>query len=168
MSCAFTACSTVARAPEISLTDQHGQPWALSAQRGTAFAVYFGFTHCADTCPATLAKLSSTLAATPNAKVLFITVDPERDTPNVLDAYVRRFSGAPIIALTGSRKQIDAVESAYHMWSQKIPGKRGKGDYDEAHTSYIVLIDRNGVQRDLLHDDASVTKIAQAFAKVLQ
>ncbi len=166
--CTLAACSSDAPAPDISLVDQHGERWTLSAQRGAPLAVYFGYTHCLDTCPTMLAKLTKSLANVPDAKVVFVTVDPERDTPRVLDAYAKRFTGAPIVALTGTQGEVSAAENAYHVWAQKIPGKRGNDNYDDAHASYAFLIDSDGVQRALFHDDDSMTTIADAVEKMTQ
>lgn len=159
--CALAACARGTAAPDFTLTDQQAQPWSLSAQHRVT-ALFFGYSHCPDTCPTTLAKLSKALAGIPNAQVAFVTVDPERDTPAVLKHYVTKFSGAPIVALTGSLGQIAATEAAYHVWSQKIPGRRGKYDYDESHLSYVFLIDRNGYQRGILHDEDSLATVREA------
>ena len=166
--CALAACNGATPAPEISLTDQHGMPWSLSAQRGSTLALFFGYTHCSDTCPTTLAKLAKALAPIHGAKVIFVTVDPERDTPGVLQAYVTKFTGAPIVALTGSPAEISSTEAAYHVWAQKIPGKAGNDNYDEAHASYVFLIDRDGNQRAILHDEDTVQTILEAAQGVNQ
>jgi protein SCO1 len=152
-------CSRYPAAPDFTLIDQSGESWKLSQQHGKAIAMYFGFTHCPDTCPTTLAKLSKIMANDRNAEIVFVTVDPERDTPPVMNSYVKRFTGAPVIGLTGTRKQIDEVMRRYHVWAQKIPGKHGGEDYDEAHISVVFFIDPNGRQRmiaDQLDSDAAL------------
>jgi protein SCO1 len=144
-------------APDFTLTSDNGAPWTLSAQRGKVVALFFGFTHCDDTCPDTLAKLAASLhkdGATPaTAEVAFVTIDPQRDTPAVMHRYKQRFSGAQIVGLTGTPAQIASVENDYHVWSQKIAGKKGSDDYDEAHSAFTFLIDRNGNQRMIHNDD---------------
>ena len=165
--CALAGCGGTP-APDISLTDQHGQPWTLAAQRGSTVALFFGYTHCADTCPTTLAKLAKALERVQGAKVAFVTVDPERDTPAVVGKYVARFAGAPIVGLTGTQSQITATESAYHVWAQKIPGKAGNDNYDDAHASYVFLIDRDGNQRAILHEEDTVQTIAEAAQSINQ
>ncbi len=157
---AGAACSHYPTAPDFTLTDQHGAPWTLSAQHGKAVALYFGFTHCPDTCPTTIAKLAKAIGNSANAEIAFVTVDPQRDSPAVLNAFVHRFSGAPIVGLTGTPKQIAAVERAYHIWAQKIPGKRGNYDYDEAHISIVTFIDANGRERMIADQDDNVTTLA--------
>jgi protein SCO1 len=155
-----------APAPDFTLTSDDGMPWTLSQQHGKVVAIFFGFSHCADTCPDTLAKLAAAFHAAhaQNAEVAFVTIDPERDTPAVLHAYKRRFSGAPIVGLTGTRAQIDAVERAYRVWSQRLPGKNG--DYDEAHSAFTFLIDRDGNERVIHSDDDPQREYAADMAKL--
>jgi len=159
-------------APNFTLSDQHGSPWTLSAQRGKAVAVFFGYTHCADTCPAALAKLASAIAsagqAGADAEIAFVTVDPQRDTPPVLAKYIARFSGATIVGLTGTPKQITGVERAFHVWAQKIPGRRGAQTYDEAHTAIIFFIDRSGRIASMRDDSDTVAAIARDVRKALE
>jgi protein SCO1/2 len=161
-------CSRYLAAPDFSLTDHNSATWSLSAQRGKTVALYFGFTHCPDTCPTTLAKLAKAIGNNSNAEIAFVTVDPERDTPDVLRNYVKRFEGAPIVGLTGTPQQIADVERAYHVWSQKIPGKRGSYDYDEAHISVVTFIDPSGRQRMIADQDDTVTTLASDVASTMQ
>ena len=161
-------CSRYPAAPDFTLTDQHGAPWTLSAQHGKTVALYFGFTHCPDTCPLTLAKLAKAIGNGGNAEIVFVTVDPDRDTPQVMNAYLTRFASAPIVGLTGTPKQIADVERSYHVWSQKIPGKRGKYDYDEAHISIVTFIDRSGRQRSIADQDDSVATLASDVRSTMQ
>ena len=143
-------------APQFVLTDQTGHPWSLAAARGTTLALYFGYTHCPDDCPLTLEKLSRAIAAlgaTAHCEIVFVTVDPARDTPARLAAYLRHFHGATIVGLTGSPAALARVAAAYHVWSQRLPGK---GDYQFAHASPVYLIDGNGMLR-VLHDDGDAT-----------
>jgi protein SCO1 len=144
-------------------------PWSLSAQRGKAVVLTFGYTHCTDTCPVTLAKLAQTVRTLgPRAsglEVVFVTVDPHRDTPAVLRAYLRKFDGG-FVGLTGTPGKIAAVEKAYHLWAQRIPGKR-VGGYDEAHGDAIFFIDGRG-DLSSLHDGAdSVEDLTQAAGAML-
>lgn len=161
-------CSRYPSAPDFTLTDQHGAPWTLSAQHGKAVALYFGFTHCPDTCPLTLAKLERAIGTDAAAEIVFVTVDPDRDTPQVMNAYLKRFAPAPIVGLTGTPKQIAAVERAYHVWAQKIPGRRGKYDYDEAHISIVTFIDKNGGLRSIADQDDGVTTLASDARSAMQ
>lgn len=143
-------------APQFTLVDQDGRAWSLAAQRGTTVALYFGYTHCPDDCPLTLAKLSRAFAqidpAHADTEIAFVTVDPARDTPAVLAAYVRHFHGARIVGLTGSGAALRAVYAAYHVWSQRIPGTSARHGYAVAHASPVFLIDAQGRLR-VVHDD---------------
>jgi protein SCO1/2 len=158
-------------APDFTLTDQRGAAWSLSAQRGKVVTLFFGYTHCLDTCPATLAKLASAIElqkSQSGAEIAFVTVDPQRDTPSALAAYVARFTGAPIVGLTGTQAQITSVEQSFHVWAQRIPGRRGNDNYDDAHTAIVFVIDRSG-RIASMHDDAdTVGAIAADLQRVLQ
>ena len=151
----FDGTPLSAVAPNFTLSDQSGRPWSLAAQHGKSVALYFGYTHCPDDCPLTLAKLSRAIAALgaagSNAEIAFVTVDPARDTPPVLAAYIRRFHGARIVGLTGSRAALGRIYAAYHVWAQRIPGNERTG-YAVAHASPVFLIDANGRLR-VVHDD---------------
>jgi protein SCO1/2 len=160
------ACSRVPAAPSFTLTDDAGRPWSLSSQRGAPVVLTFGFTHCADTCPATLAKLArlaGSSAKTP-VEIAFITVDPQRDTVTAMHRFVNRFNeaGAHVVGLTGTPDQIDAVERAYHVWAQRIPGRQ-HGAYDIAHSAVVYFIDRSGVTRSVHDDDDSDAVLAAAL-----
>ncbi len=159
-------------APDFTLTSDSGTPWELSAQHGKTVALFFGFTHCTDTCPDTLAKLAASLRAdganAQNATIAFVTIDPERDTPAVMRAYIQRFPGAPIVGLTGTPAQIAAVENAYHVWSKKMPAVHSRDDYDEAHSAFTFLIDRNGNERMIHNDDDPQRDFAADLATLLR
>lgn len=104
-------------APDFTLTDQYSRRWTLSHPRGSVVVLFFGFTHCADTCPTTVAKLTRAIAGqssgAKNAEIVFVTIDPQRDTPPVLAHFIARFGGARIVGLTGTPGQIALLERAY-------------------------------------------------------
>jgi protein SCO1/2 len=161
-------------APDFTLRDDAGNAWTRSAQ-GKAMVLLFGFTHCMDTCPATLAKLerlTQALGAQAGAvDVVFVTIDPQRDSGPVLRRFLSNFAqpgSARLVGLTGSTAQIEQVERAYHVWAQKIPGKRGSPDYDEAHTSVLFLIDARGRMRGMRDDDESPQSLAKAIREMLE
>ncbi|MDE2364526.1 MAG: SCO family protein [Hyphomicrobiales bacterium] len=111
---------------------------------GEPTLVFFGYTHCPDVCPTTLFQISEILRALgPDAKtnVLFVTVDPERDTPAALKDYVSSFDPR-IVGLSGDRAQIDAAIRAYRVYARKVPGK--DGDYTYDHTALVYLMDKQG------------------------
>jgi protein SCO1/2 len=112
--------------------------------RGAPFLVFFGYTHCPDVCPTTLFQMSEVLRALgPDAKIkaLFITVDPERDTPDLVKAYAGNFDPR-IIGLSGDRAAIDKVVAEYRVYARKAPGS--KGEYTMDHSAVIYLMDRDG------------------------
>lgn len=130
-------------APDFTLTDQDGRAYTLSAHHGRAIALFFGYTHCPDVCPTTLAALARAkkrLGTTSSAlDIVFITVDPKRDTPAAIKRYVGLF-GAKIIGLTGSEPQLDMVYAAYHVYHQSLPSNGSAAGYLVAHSSSIQFI----------------------------
>ncbi|MFZ1963430.1 MAG: SCO family protein [Roseiarcus sp.] len=111
---------------------------------GHPFLVYFGYTHCPDVCPTTLAEISDVLRGMPDKPIraLFVTVDPERDTPASMADYVSSFDSR-IVGLSGSRAEIDAIEKAYRVYARKGP-PRADGGYSMDHSSVVYLIDAKG------------------------
>jgi protein SCO1/2 len=105
--------------------------------------IYFGYTHCPDICPTTLAQISDVLALLPDkpVKVLFITVDPERDTPALMGDYVSSFDKR-MIGLSGAPADVEKTERAYRVYAKKAPEKNG--EYAMDHSSVVYLMDRNG------------------------
>jgi protein SCO1/2 len=112
--------------------------------RGAPFLVFFGYTHCPDVCPTTLFQISEILRALgPDAKIkaLFVTVDPERDTPQLMQDYVGSFDPR-IAGLSGDRAAIDKVMAEYRVYARKAPGK--SDEYSMDHSALVYLMDRNG------------------------
>ena len=135
---------TAAIGGPFALVDQDGRPATEALLDGQPTLVFFGYTHCPDVCPTTLADMSAMLGALgPDRKArgLFVTVDPARDTPAVLKDYLSSFDPR-IGALTGSTEAIAAVEKAYKVYAKKVPGK--DGDYSMDHTAVIYLMDKSG------------------------
>lgn len=127
-----------------TLLGADGQPFGTEQLKGKPYALFFGFTHCPDTCPTTLArlvKLRRRAGGDSALDIVFVTVDPERDGPKEMAAYSKAF-GAPIIGLTGSASQIQKVEKQFGIFAQKVP--TGDGDYTMDHTATVLLFDRNG------------------------
>jgi protein SCO1/2 len=128
-----------------TLTDQNGKTVTDANFKGEPFLVFFGFTHCPDVCPTTLYEMSEVLKRLgPDAQktaALFVTVDPERDTPEKMKQYVSSFHPR-IFGLTGTPAQIDAIKKEYRVYSKKVPTK--DGDYTMDHTAVVYLMDKNG------------------------
>jgi protein SCO1 len=113
--------------------------------KGHPFLVFFGFTHCPDVCPTTLFEVSQILRALgPDAdrtRALFITVDPERDTPAVMKDYLSSFD-PHLVGLTGNLDAITAVAKAYRVYFRKAP--LDDGGYTMDHTAIVCLMDKEG------------------------
>ena len=127
------------------LEDQNGKPFSDRDMKGRPYLVFFGYTHCPDVCPTTLVELSEVIKKLgPDADrtgVVFITVDPERDTPAVMKDYLSNFD-PHLRGLTGNRAAIDATIKAYRVYAKKIPLENG--DYTMDHTAVVYLMDKGG------------------------
>jgi protein SCO1/2 len=128
-----------------TLIGTDGKPFASSKLHGKPAAILFGFTHCPDVCPTTLArltKLRKQLGKGPDAfSIVLISVDPERDTPADLRDYVTLFD-TPVIGLTGTAPQIEQVKKQFGAFSRKVE-QPGSG-YNVEHTAAVMLMDQNG------------------------
>jgi protein SCO1/2 len=126
------------------LTDQNGKVVTDQDLKGHPFLVFFGFTHCPDVCPTTLFEVSEVMRTLgPDAertRALFITVDPERDTPAVMKDYLSSFD-PHLSGLTGDPAEIAAVAKAYRVYFKKVPQE---GDYTMDHTAIVYLMDKAG------------------------
>jgi protein SCO1 len=127
------------------LEDQTGRPVSDQDMKGRPFLVFFGYTHCPDICPTTLFEISEVMKAlgkdADRTRALFITVDPERDTPAALKDYLSNFD-PHLRGLTGDRAAVDAALKAYRVYAKKIPLK--DGDYTMDHTAVVYLMDKDG------------------------
>jgi protein SCO1/2 len=128
-----------------TLTSHEGKTVTERNFRGAPHLVFFGFTHCPDVCPTKLFEISEVLRATGergrDLRALFITVDPERDTPEALKSYLGSFDPR-IVGLTGEREAVEAAIRAFRGYARKVPTK--DGDYTMEHTSLVYLMDRDG------------------------
>jgi protein SCO1/2 len=149
---------------DFKLTDDQGKAVSGADYRGKVVLLYFGYTHCPDVCPLTLAQLHvvmqrlGTLAD--GARILFVSVDPTRDTPTVLHAYVHAFDPRAV-GLTGDPRVIEALVKRYRSAFTREPAS-SDGNYEVSHSSAIYIFDRGGnarvlstptdTQDDLVHD----------------
>jgi protein SCO1/2 len=140
-----TAFNLTGMGGPFTLTGSDGKPFSSSALSGKPHAIFFGFTHCPDVCPTTLArmvKLRNDLGAGDDSfQILFVTVDPERDGPSEVGKYAELFD-SPVIGLTGSPAQIEQVKKQFGIFSRKVPDQ--SGGYSVDHTATVLLFDRNG------------------------
>jgi protein SCO1/2 len=128
-----------------SLVDQNAKPITDQDMKGQPYLVFFGFTHCPDVCPTTLFEVSEILRAlgpdAKNIRALFVTVDPERDTPSVLKDYLSSFDPR-IIGVTGDEASVVAAEKAYRVYAKKVPADGG--GYTMDHTAIVYLMNKDG------------------------
>ena len=126
------------------LIDHNGKPFSSAALAGQPYAIFFGFTHCPDICPTTLLEMSNNLQSLgpdgDRLKVVFVTVDPERDTPAHLRDYLAFFDSR-IVGLTGSEPQIAAAAKGWNAFYNKVP--EDDGTYTIAHSAYVYLMSRD-------------------------
>jgi protein SCO1 len=127
------------------LEDQTGKLFTDQDMKGRPFLVFFGYTHCPDVCPTTLLEISDVMKAlgkdADRTGALFITVDPERDTPAVLKDYLSNFD-PHLRALTGDPAAVEVALKAYRVYAAKVPLK--DGDYIMDHTAAVYLMDKDG------------------------
>jgi protein SCO1/2 len=127
------------------LVDHDGKVVTDQDFKGRPFLVFFGFTHCPDVCPTTLFDISEVMRALgPDADktaALFVTVDPERDTPDKLKDYLSSFD-PHVRGLTGGAAEIDAMQKTYRVYSRKVP--TDGGGYTMDHTALVYLMGKDG------------------------
>lgn len=144
-----TAYNANTVAPEFTLDAAGNKPVSLSDYHGDVVLLYFGYTYCPDICPTTLATLARARQALgPKAdkvQVIMITVDPQRDTPDRLNAYIQKFDPS-FIGLSGSLDQIKQVASEYGIYFQ-AQKPNADGGYAVDHTAAVIAIDGQGKQR---------------------
>jgi len=150
------------------LVDQHGNTVTDADLKGRWSLIYFGYTHCPDACPTALNDIAIALdelgAKREAVRPVFITVDPERDTPEILKDYVASFD-APILALTGSPEEIARAAKAYRVYYAKHaePG----GDYSMDHSSVIYVMDPEGRFTASFTHQKAPEEIAERLKKLL-
>ncbi|CFX22781.1 conserved exported protein of unknown function [Candidatus Filomicrobium marinum] len=136
---------------DFTLTRANGETFSSSELKGHPYILFFGFTHCPDICPTTLLEITKHLesigSATKDLKVLFVSVDPERDTPELMAQYMSSFDPR-IIGLTGTPEQIAKVGKLYRAFYEKVPQEGG--DYTMNHTATVFLFDANGALQSTL------------------
>jgi protein SCO1/2 len=127
------------------LVDQSGQTVSDKNLQGKPTIIFFGFTHCPDVCPTALFEMSEILRVmggdAKRLNAFFVSVDPERDTPELMKSYLSSFD-PNLKGLTGSPEAVAQIVSAYRVYAKKVPLK--DGDYTMDHTALIYLMDRDG------------------------
>lgn len=157
-------------APEFALPSSTGTPAKLSDYRGKVVVLEFGFSHCAAVCPVSLASLTQARqllgARGKDVQVLFITVDPARDSAARLRSYLAQFDPG-FVGITGSEAQIAQLLKDYGISATKIPLAGSKTEYAMNHSSYLYFIDRQGRQRAMMPFGRPAADIAHDLAILL-
>jgi protein SCO1/2 len=142
-----TASGTVSIGGPFTLVEGSGKTVTEQDFQGKWLLVFFGYTHCPDVCPTTLNTVANALDELPAAdrdkvRALFVTVDPDRDTPAVMQDYVAGFANPLIIGLSGSDRQIEGAMKAYRVYAAKHP--EGDGEYSMDHSAFVYIMNPEG------------------------
>lgn len=125
-----------------NLIDQNGAPITEAAFKGHPSALFFGFTHCPEVCPTTLFEMAGWLKTLgdegKDLRVFFISVDPERDTPEVMKGYTTAFTDR-ITGITGKPEEVEKLVKSWRIYAKKVPTENG--DYTMDHTASVMLLD---------------------------
>jgi protein SCO1/2 len=150
------------------LVDQNGKTVTDADLKGKWSLIYFGYTHCPDACPTALNDISIALSELgpkrDAVRPVFITVDPERDTPESLKAYVTSFD-APILALTGTAEQVAKAAKVYRVYYAKHP--EAGGDYSMDHSSVIYVMDPEGRFTASFTHESAPEQISERLKKLI-
>lgn len=130
---------------DVRLTDHRGQPFTAADLKGKPTAIFFGFTYCPEICPTTLLDMGARLQAlgedADRLNVVFVTIDPERDTPKQLAAYLSSFDPR-IRGVSGTPDQIDRMAKGFRVYYRKV--ETGEGEYTMDHSTAVYLMDAKG------------------------
>ncbi|MDN3987756.1 SCO family protein [Zwartia vadi] len=152
-----------------TLVGMDGKTYTPESFRGKVTLVFFGFTQCPDVCPTALAELSQVMKLlgdrASQVQVVMISVDPERDTPEVLRAYVSGFDPR-FIGMTGTAEQIKAAAGSFKAYYAKVPA--AKGSYTMDHSSSFYLLDKKGEARVMLNSTIGASAVAQDIETLLR
>lgn len=157
-------------ARDFNLTDHHGQQRKLADFRGKVVALFFGYTHCPDVCPTTMADLAAAIKSMgpdgARVQVLFVTVDPERDTAELLKQYVPSFHPT-FLGLRPTPAQLQSLAAEYKVVYQKNPGTR-QGNYLMDHSAGTFIYDPQGRLRLLMPYGTSAQVIASDLKTLMK
>ncbi|WP_186100273.1 SCO family protein [Burkholderia gladioli] len=154
-----------------SLTGEDGRPIDAAAFRGRLALVYFGYTHCPDVCPETMARLMQVLArlgpAASRVRILFVSVDPARDTPALMRAYVGAFDAEHAVGLTGSQGEIESLAKRYRV-AYQMEQRDASGGYEVTHSSAVYVFDAGGHARLLATEQDQPEAIAIDLRRLIE
>lgn len=158
-------------APEFALQGSDGKPLTLNRFRGKLVVLEFGYTSCVDVCPVSLAALTAARvklgAAAKDVQVIYVTVDPERDTVAHMNKYLAQFDPA-FLGATGTAAQMEKVRRDYGISATRKSIGPGKNDYVIGHSSYLYFVDRKGQLRAMLPFGRTPDDIAHDAAILLK
>jgi cytochrome oxidase Cu insertion factor (SCO1/SenC/PrrC family) len=154
-----------------TLTNQKGEVVSEKSFQGKFMMVFFGFTHCQDVCPTQLQVMTAALEKlgplADKVTPVFVSIDPERDTPRVMADYVKAFD-ARLQGLTGTPEQIAAMAKAYHVFYKKIPNDKKPAEYEMDHTSIIYVMGPDGLFVKHFNYTTDANALALDLEKVLK
>ena len=152
-----------------SLKDFNGKPVTLESYKGKVVVLFFGFTQCPDVCPTTMSEMAAVMKELgPQAndvQVLFVTLDPERDTPELLKQYVPAFDQR-FVGLYGTPAEIAQTAQEFKVFYQKVPGKE-PGQYSIDHTAGSFVFDKQGKARLFLRHNQGPAPIVHDLKQLL-
>lgn len=165
-----TVDPSLAPGGDFILTDQNGRKQDSRNFKDRYRLIYFGFTYCPAICPEELGKITEVIKQlgdkASNVQPIFITVDPERDTVEVLKKYMTHFHPS-ILALTGTQAEIDEIIKSYRVTALKVPGQGGS-DYLIDHTTGIYLMDTQGKFVTIFSQDKDSNSIVETLKEVIE
>ncbi len=153
----------------LNLTDHNGKPRTLEEFKGKAVALFFGYTHCPDVCPSTMTDMKQTMkllgTRADELQVLFVTLDPARDTQDVLARFVPSFDPR-FLGLYGDETQIEATAKTFKIFVNKVPTKKGN-DYTIDHSAGMYVFDKAGKIRLYVDYGQKPADIANDIKQIL-
>ena len=155
---------------DFKLTDDTGKPVTGQSFLGQTTLVYFGYTHCPDVCPETMARLMQVMQQlgpdAKNTRIVFVTVDPARDTAAALHDYVRAFDAQHAVGLTGTDGAIESIAKRYRV-AYQMEKREPSGAYDVTHSSAVYIFDSQGHARLLATESDSIDTITHDLRRVI-
>ena len=152
------------------LVDAHGHVVTDKDFLGAPVLVFFGYTFCPDVCPTELQTLSAAVDRLGDPgkaiRILFVTIDPDRDTPSVIGDFAANF-GPHVIGLSGSPEQIAAAAKAFGVYYQKVPLQEAQGEYAMDHSTAVYALDKDGKLAAIFSNDQNAEQIAASLKKLL-
>lgn len=155
---------------KFTLTSDTGRTASEQDYRGKIVMLYFGYTHCPDVCPITMARLAAVMqklgTSADNVRIVFVSVDPARDTPALLHRYVTAFD-PHASGLTGAPDQIESLAKRYRV-AYEAEKKNANGNYDVTHSSAVYIFDKDGHIRLLATPNSTIEAIVHDVQQLLQ